>query len=124
MTAEFEFVVAMSLLIRLHCLLCATLSLTACAPMLSLAGINQTLVQVVAQVERLKLAADGASYVASSKTITDHTLSAALGRNCRVFNVVTPAPVCADKTVADTKVKLSLAPEPESHPQPAARTAQ
>ena len=111
----------MSLLIRLHCLLCAALSLTACAPMLSLVGVNQTLVHVVAQVERIKLAADGASYVASSKTITDHTLSAALERNCKVFNAVTRQPICADKSVANTQVHLSLAPEPEAHPQPAAQ---
>ena len=108
----------MSILIRLPCLLCATLSLTACAPMLSLVGTNQTLVQVVAQLERVKLAGDGASYVASSKTITDHVLSVALDKDCKVFNVVTRAPVCADKTIADTKVELSLGPKTEirSHP--------
>jgi hypothetical protein len=119
--AKHEIIKAMSMLIRLPWLLCATLSLTACAPMLSLVGINQTLVQVVGQVERVKLAGDGASYVASSKTITDHALSVALGKNCKVFNVVTPDPVCTDNTNVDTKVELSLGPEAESHPQPAAQ---
>ena len=111
----------MSLLIRLPWLLCATLSLTACAPILSLVGIHQTLVQAVAQLERVKVAVDGVSYVASSKTTTDHALSMALGKNCKVFHVVTLDPVCTDETVGDTKVKPSLGPKAESHPQPAAQ---
>jgi hypothetical protein len=87
----------MPALIRLTCLLCATAGLTACAPMLSLLGTNQTFVQVVAQVERVKLAADGASYAASSKTLTDHALSMMIGLDCKVFNVVAGKPVCAAK---------------------------
>ena len=97
----------MSSTLRLHCLLCATLALTACAPMLSLIGTNQTLVQVVAQVERVKLAGDGASYVSSSKTLTDHALSVAVGKDCKVFNVVTPDPVCTAQPATDTKDKES-----------------
>ena len=98
---QFGIIKAMSLLIRLPWLLCATLSLTACAPLLSLVGINQTMVQTAAQVERAKVAVDGVSYVASSKTTTDHALSVALGKNCKVFNIVARDPVCTDETVAD-----------------------
>jgi hypothetical protein len=110
------------MLIRLPCLLCATLSLTACAPMLSLMGTNQTLVQVVAQVERVKVTGDGVSYVASSKTVTDHALSMALDKNCKLFNVVTPDPVCTEKTVAETTVKVSRSPDADLHLPPAAQT--
>src|SRR5471030_2438154 len=108
--------------IRLSCLLCASLCLTACAPMLALVGTNQTLVQVVAQIERVKLAGDGVSYVGSGKTVTDHALSIATGADCKIFNVVSRDPVCATKT-ADAKVKLSLGPAGEQIPQPAAQPA-
>lgn len=83
---------------RLVCLLCAALGLSACAPMLALLGTNTTAVQIVAQIERVKLAGDGASYAASNKTITDHVLSQATGKDCKVFNVLTKESVCADKT--------------------------
>jgi len=110
----------MSTFFRLVCLLCTALSLTACAPMLALVGTNQTLVQIVAQVERVKLAGDGVSYVGSGKTVTDHALSIVSGKDCKIFNVVSPDPVCASKT-ANANVKLSLGPEIESLPQPAAQ---
>ena len=106
----------MSLLLRLHCLLCVALSLTACAPMLSFLGTNQTLVQTVAQVERVKFAGDGASYVVSSKTITDHALSVVVRKDCKLFNVVSPDPVCTDKPVEDTKEKVNLGSRTVSHP--------
>ena len=111
--------------IRLSCVLCAALCLTACAPLLSLVGSNHTLVQVVAQVERVKLAGDGASYVGSGKTITDHALSMVTGEDCKVLNVVTREPVCVTRTAnaaADEKVRLSLGPATEPLPRPEART--
>ena len=83
-------------LIRLACLLCTALGLSACAPMLAMVGTNQTLVQILAQVERVKLAGDGASFAASDKTITDHMLSRATGKDCKVFNVLNKESVCAD----------------------------
>lgn len=86
----------MPALIRLACLLCAALGLSACAPMLSFIGTNQTAVQIVAQIERVKVAGDGASFAASNKTITDHMLSKATGKDCKVFNVLTKESVCAD----------------------------
>jgi hypothetical protein len=106
----------MSSSLRLLCLLCATLSLTACAPMLAVVGYHQSVVQVVAQVERVKLAGDGASYVASSKTITDHALSAVVGKDCKLFNVVSPDPLCTDKPVEETKQRVSLGSKAVSHP--------
>ena len=97
-------------------LLCATLSLTGCAPMLSLLGTNQTLVQVVAQVERVKLAGDGASFVSSSKTLTDHALSVAVGKDCKIFNIVTPDQVCTDQAAPEKKDKVSTGAKTVSHP--------
>ncbi len=104
--------------IRMSCLLGAALCLTACAPMLSLVGTNQTLVQVVAQIERVKVVGDGASYMASSKTVTDHALSAVVDKDCKVFNVFSREPVCTAKP-ANSKVKVSLGSTSESPPQPA-----
>jgi hypothetical protein len=63
--------------------------------MLALVGTNQTMVQVIAQAERVKLAGDGASFAASQKTITDHMISAALGKDCNTFNILTKESVCA-----------------------------
>ena len=88
----------MSTAVRLACLLCAALSLAACAPMLAMLGSNTSLVAVVTQVERIKLAADGASLVRSDKTLTDHALSKATGKECKIFNVLTKESVCAEKT--------------------------
>ena len=105
---------AAQLPVRLCALVVVTLNLTACAPMLSLFGTNQALVQVVAQVERLKLAGDGASYVASSKTITDHALSGVLGKNCKVFNLVTEEPVCSDNRITGSAKKPSATPDAET----------
>jgi hypothetical protein len=86
--------------IRLLCLLSLLLSLTGCAPALALIGYHSSVVQVVAQVERVKLGVDGASYVASSKTTTDHALSGIVGKDCKLFNIISPDPVCKDDTVA------------------------
>lgn len=81
---------------RLAVLLSSSLSLTACAPMLGMLGTNTALVQVVANIERVKLAADGASLASSKKTLNDHLISAALGKDCKVFNILTKESVCAD----------------------------
>ena len=88
----------MPALIRLLALLCLAPVLTACAPMLAMVGTKTTLVQVIAQVERVKLAGDGASYVSSNKTITDHALSKVMGKECKIFNVLTNESVCAETT--------------------------
>ena len=106
----------MTSLIRLACLLCLCLGMTACAPMLSLIGTNQTLVQVVAQGERVKLAGDGASYVTSKKTVTDHAISIVTGKDCKLFNVLDKQSVCKE---TDT---VALA-NPDKQPQ-AASTAE
>jgi hypothetical protein len=50
-----------------------------------------------------------------------HALSAALGKNCKLFNAVTPDPVCKDKPVAETNVMLSRGPAADLHAQPAAQ---
>ena len=87
--------------------------------MLAVIGYPSSVVQLVAQVERVKLFGDGASYVASSKTITDHVLSKALNKDCKVFHVVTRDPVCVEQ---NTDKKVAAAPEAEtvSTPQPVA----
>jgi hypothetical protein len=113
----------MPALIRLACLLCAALGLSACAPMLSFIGTNQTAVQIVAQIERVKIAGDGASFAASNKTITDHALSRATGKDCKIFNVLTKESVCAEKTKAvapdsDMQPKEVAAVAPDSGTQP------
>ena len=88
----------MRALIRLSVVIFIAPMLTACAPMLAMVGTNTTLVQVVAQVERVKLAGDGASYVSSHKTITDHALSKVMGKECKIFNVLTNESVCTETT--------------------------
>ena len=88
----------MRILLRLACVTGATLGLSACAPMLAMVGSNTALVQVVAQIERVKLAADGASFLKSDKTLSDHALSKVTGKDCKVFNILTKESVCSDKT--------------------------
>jgi hypothetical protein len=84
--------------------------------MLAAFGSHQAVVQIVAQIERVKLAGDGVSYLSSSKTITDHALSAAIGRDCKIFNVVTRDPVCTDSSAVNGQLKLSSSLEAESFP--------
>ena len=57
-------------MLRLACLLSAALGLTACAPILAVMGSSPGFIQVIAQIERVKLVGDGGSYVSSTKTIT------------------------------------------------------
>src|SRR3954470_19553943 len=84
----------MRALIRLASLLCIPPILNGCAPMLAMVGTNATWVQVVAQVERVKLAGDGASFLSSDKTITDHAISKVTGKECKIFNILTHESVC------------------------------
>ena len=88
----------MSTAIRLACVLCAALSLSGCAPMLAMLGSNTSLVAIATQVERIKLAADGASLVRWDKTLTDYALSQATGKECRIFNILAIESVCVEKT--------------------------
>ena len=100
----------MHIVIRFACIAGAALGLSACAPMLAMVGSNTALVQVVAQLERVKLAADGASYLQSDKTLSDHALSKLTGKECKVFNVLTKESVCADNTPV-------VAPDSDSQPK-------
>ena len=86
----------MHALARLTLLLGLTLSVSACAPMLTMLGTNAAVVQTVATVERLKLAGDVTSFASSQKTLADHAVSLVTGKDCRVFNVVTKDAVCTD----------------------------
>ncbi|HKA45061.1 MAG TPA: hypothetical protein VKF40_23965 [Burkholderiales bacterium] len=61
----------------------ALFALTACAPIMSLAG------------SRVKLLADALSYVESGKTLSDHALSNVTGADCRTFNVASGRPICS-----------------------------
>jgi hypothetical protein len=82
--------------IRASCVLCASLCVTACAPLLAIIGSSPPLIQFIAEAERIKLVGDGVSYVGSGKTITDHVLSTVVGADCSVLNFVSRDPVCAE----------------------------
>lgn len=83
--------------LRLPGVLGAMLCLPACAPIVALLGSTGSVVQVALQLDRIKLAGDGVSYLGSGKTITDHVVSAVIGADCRLLNVVSPDPVCKQK---------------------------
>lgn len=61
----------------------ALFALTACAPIMSVAG------------SRVKLLADAISYVQSGKTLSDHALSNVTGMECSTFNVALGSPICS-----------------------------
>jgi len=42
-------------------------------------------------------ASDGVSYIATGKSVTDHGLSAAIGRDCALFRIVKGKPICGDE---------------------------
>lgn len=56
------------------------------------------------QLALLGYAADGVSYAASGKSTTDHALSAALERDCRVLRVVQQERICRSEPDADEVV--------------------
>ena len=71
-----------------------SLSVAACAPLAAMLGYSSPVIQLAAQVDQVKLAADGVSYVSSGKTISDHVISAATGSDCKVTNILDKAPLC------------------------------
>ena len=83
--------------IRLLCALGVLSCLPACAPIVGLIGYSNSVLQVAVQIDRIKLAGDGVSYLGSGKTITDHAVSKMVGADCRLMNVVSPDPVCKPK---------------------------
>jgi hypothetical protein len=82
--------------------ICVLLPLAGCAPILGAIGYTNPILQAVAtQFDKLKLAADAASYVSSGKGVSDHVVSQAVGRDCRLFNVTSGAPVCSSVATDD-----------------------
>src|SRR5262245_58057372 len=61
----------------------ALLALTACAPIMSVAG------------SRVMLFADALSYVQSGKSLSDHAVSSVSGADCRTFNVAFGRSICS-----------------------------
>ena len=80
---------------RLVCALASLSALTACFPLAGVLGLGPSTVQLAAQVDQLKLMADGASFAGSGKTITDHAISIATGYDCALSNAVKSEQVCA-----------------------------
>lgn len=60
------------------------------------------------QLALLGYAADGVSYAASGKSTTDHALSAALERDCRVLRVVQQERICRSEPDAGEVVALKV----------------
>ena len=79
---------------RISCLLTIALSLTACAPLLTVLGTSNTVVAVATQIERVKMVGDGISYAKSKKTLTDHALSKVLDADCKLVNILSGEKVC------------------------------
>ncbi len=53
------------------------------------------------------LAADGLSYLTTSKSMSDHGLSAALGRDCAVHRAITEGDICREDADSGTVVASS-----------------
>lgn len=117
-------------LIRLACLLCTALCLPGCVPILTAMGSGSSVIALATQAERIKLAADAISYANSKKTLTDHGLSAMMGSDCTLFNVITTDPVCTPKNdvsvaeaAEDAEVTVAAAPRDELQTAPVALAA-
>ena len=84
-------------IVRLRCALLAIIAmfaLSACVSIAGLMGMAPTTVQTAAQIDQLKLVADGASFAGSGKTITDHALSIATGYDCSVMSGLKGEALC------------------------------
>ena len=77
--------------------------LPACAPLVAIMGYGNTATQIAVQIDRIKLASDGVSYLKSGKTVTDHAVSKIVGADCRLMNIVSAEKVCTPKK-DDTQV--------------------
>jgi len=71
-------------------------------------------------------ASDGVSYIATGKSVTDHGLSAAVGRDCALLRVIKGKPICKDEPAqranpapVEVGQRATLPPEKE----PAKRSA-
>ena len=82
---------------RLLTLAFVVTGLPACAPLVAIMGYGNTATQIAVQIDRLKLASDGLSYIKSGKTVTDHAVSKLVGADCHLMNVISPDPVCTAK---------------------------
>ena len=71
------------------------MALSACAPILSLAGSSGPAVFLATQFDRIKLLADGVSYAQTGKTLSDRALSNVVGADCSTINVATGNPICS-----------------------------
>jgi hypothetical protein len=83
---------------RVRCALLAIVAmfaLSACMSIAGLMGMAPTTIQTAAQIDQLKLVADGASFAGSGKTITDHALSIATGYDCSVMSGLKGEALCA-----------------------------
>ena len=52
-------------------------------------------------------AADGISYLMTSKSMSDHGLSAAVGRDCAVHRAVTEGAICREEADSETVLASS-----------------
>ena len=98
---------------RLFSLALIVTGLPACAPLVAIMGYGNTATQIAVQIDRIKLASDGLSYVRSGKTVTDHAVSKLVGADCHLMNVVSSEPVCAPRKdnaqVATRSDRITLA---------------
>tara|TARA_B100001123_G_scaffold277029_1_gene308143 strand:- start:4 stop:417 length:414 start_codon:yes stop_codon:yes gene_type:complete len=53
-----------------------------------------------------KGAADAASYQKTGKTINDHLLSAAIGKDCKITNIVKKQPICVEMDPRSQKYNI------------------
>lgn len=71
------------------------LAVSGCMPLASFIGMTPTTIQTAAQIDQLKLLADGASFAGSGKTLSDHALSIATGYDCSTAAIFKGEAVCA-----------------------------
>ena len=82
--------------LRLAVIAPTALLLSACAPLAAVLNFGPPAVQVAAQADQVKFAADGVALVGSGKTVTDHAISIAMGQDCQLAHVLAGNPVCAN----------------------------
>jgi hypothetical protein len=81
------------------------LALTACAPIMSLAGSSGPAVFLANQFDRIKLFADAFSYSQTGKTLSDRALSNVADADCSTFNVARARPICSPSIRAAAPVE-------------------
>ena len=71
--------------------------LNSCVPIATIVGYSQPVIESAAVIDRASLAAGGAIFATTGKTLSDHAISELTGQDCKLIKVISGEPVCVSR---------------------------